>query len=111
MSGTNRVGMKRQQSRVKVTRSSEERVLFKLSVISGETITVTTYVSGGKVPYRYGIGFDKGAIKVLKVAPCNPLTFPSFIFPIEEQNRSAERFVKATPAHVPGGVKRRALTK
>jgi len=38
------------------------------SVISGGTITVSTYVSGGKAPFRYGIGFDKDALKALEPA-------------------------------------------
>lgn len=30
---------------------------------SGADFTLTTYVSGGKAPYKYGIGFDKDNIK------------------------------------------------
>jgi len=30
---------------------------------SGADITLTTYASGGKAPYKYGIGFDKDEIK------------------------------------------------
>jgi hypothetical protein len=33
------------------------------SVASGAEFTMTTYVSGGKAPYKYGIGFDKDEIK------------------------------------------------
>jgi len=33
------------------------------SVASGAEFTLTTYVSGGKTPYKYGIGFDKDEIK------------------------------------------------
>jgi hypothetical protein len=33
------------------------------SVASGADFTLTTYISGGKSPYKYGIGFDKDEIK------------------------------------------------
>ncbi|MBZ5504926.1 MAG: hypothetical protein LAO78_05495 [Acidobacteriia bacterium] len=33
------------------------------SVASGADFTLTTYVSGGKAPYKYGVGFDKDEIK------------------------------------------------
>ena len=33
------------------------------SVASGAEFTLTTYVSGGKAPYKYGVGFDKDDIK------------------------------------------------
>ena len=33
------------------------------SVASGADFSLTTYVSGGKAPYKYGIGFDKDEIK------------------------------------------------
>jgi hypothetical protein len=32
-------------------------------VVSGADFTLTTYVSGGKSPYKYGVGFDKDDIK------------------------------------------------
>jgi len=33
------------------------------SAASGADFTLTTYVSGGKTPYKYGVGFDKDDIK------------------------------------------------
>jgi|ERR1700704_455730 len=33
------------------------------AVASGAEFTLTTYISGGKVPYKYGVGFDKDEIK------------------------------------------------
>lgn len=33
------------------------------SVAAGAEFTLTTYISGGKAPYKYGIGFDKDEIK------------------------------------------------
>jgi hypothetical protein len=33
------------------------------SVASSADFTLTTYVSGGKAPYKYGVGFDKDEIK------------------------------------------------
>src|SRR5580765_5446841 len=33
------------------------------SVASGADFSLTSYVSGGKAPYKYGIGFDKDEIK------------------------------------------------
>lgn len=33
------------------------------TVAPGAEFTVTTFVSGGKGPYKYGIGFDKDEIK------------------------------------------------
>ena len=33
------------------------------AVASGADFTLTTYISGGKSPYKYGIGFDKDEIK------------------------------------------------
>jgi hypothetical protein len=33
------------------------------SVGSGADFTLTTYASGGKAPYKYGVGFDKDEIK------------------------------------------------
>jgi hypothetical protein len=33
------------------------------SATSGAEFTLTTYISGGKAPYKYGIGFDKNEIK------------------------------------------------
>jgi len=37
--------------------------LSAASVASGADFSLTTYVSGGKAPYKYGIGFDKDDIK------------------------------------------------
>jgi len=37
--------------------------LSAASVASGADFTLTTYVSGGKAPYKYGIGFDKDDVK------------------------------------------------
>ena len=37
--------------------------LSAASAFSGADITLTTFVSGGKAPYKYGIGFDKDEIK------------------------------------------------
>jgi len=37
--------------------------LSAASVASGADFSLTTYVSGGKAPYKYGIGFDKDEIK------------------------------------------------
>ncbi|HEX4606465.1 MAG TPA: hypothetical protein VH724_20875 [Candidatus Angelobacter sp.] len=33
------------------------------SAASGAEFTLTTYISGGKTPYKYGVGFDKDQIK------------------------------------------------
>jgi hypothetical protein len=37
--------------------------LSTASIISGAELTITTYVSGGKAPYKYGVGFDKAEVK------------------------------------------------
>jgi hypothetical protein len=37
--------------------------LSAASLASGADFSLTTYVSGGKAPYKYGIGFDKDEIK------------------------------------------------
>jgi hypothetical protein len=37
--------------------------LSAASVASGADFTLTSYVSGGKAPYKYGVGFDKEDVK------------------------------------------------
>ncbi len=37
--------------------------LSAASAVSGADFTLTTYVSGGKAPYKYGVGFNKDEIK------------------------------------------------
>jgi hypothetical protein len=37
--------------------------LSAASAASGADFTLTTYVSGGKTPYKYGVGFDKDDVK------------------------------------------------
>jgi hypothetical protein len=39
-------------------------------VVGGSEFTLTTYVSGGKAPYKYGVGFDKDEVKA--EAPVDP---------------------------------------
>jgi len=63
------------------------------SVISGGTITVSTYVSGGKAPFRYGIGFDKDAIKAAEPAGADGWIIKTVVAPKVTEDQAKNLYV------------------
>lgn len=60
---------------------------------SGADFTLTTYISGGKAPYKYGIGFDKDEIKAETPVEANGWITKSLAAPKATAERALVRVV------------------
>jgi hypothetical protein len=67
--------------------------LSATTVPPGGQFTLTTYVAGGKTPYKYGVGFDSDDIK-----PAEPVDASGWIIKTLAAPKSTEE--KAVTAHV-----------
>lgn len=68
------------------------------SAASGADFSLTTYVSGGKAPYKYGVGFDKDDIKAETPVDTNGWIIKTLAAPKVTADRTALVRVKVEDA-------------